>query len=201
MLRGSARWASLSQSIYIGMILTGRSTVAYDFQHTRPRARDLARQIPSLALSAALSTLAAQVAVAGDANGAVEYIHAAGSKAPFSTAVRVENILYLSGQIGVGPDGKLAQDFATQVRQTLTNVSDTLRQLGSSLDNVFKCTVMLTDMSRWDEFNRIYVGYFDPARLPARSALGANGLARGALLELECAAYAPRPQSAAQHAP
>ena len=51
---------------------------------------------------------------------------------------------------------------------------------------------MLADMSQWEEFNKIYVTYFQPERLPARSAMGTNGLARGAMLELECAAYSPR---------
>ena len=123
---------------------------------------------------------------------AVQYIRAADPKAPFSAAVRVDNILYLSGQIGVGADGRLPPQFADQARQTLENVAATLKASGSSLDDVFKCTVMLADMSRWEEFNGIYVTYFKPERLPARSAIGANGLALGAMLELECSAYSPR---------
>ena len=123
---------------------------------------------------------------------AVQYIRAADPKAPFSAAVRVDNILYLSGQIGVGADGRLPPQFADQARQTMDNVAATLKGSGSSLDDVFKCTVMLADMSRWEEFNRIYVTYFKPERLPARSAIGANGLALGAMLELECSAYSPR---------
>ena len=123
---------------------------------------------------------------------AVQYIRAADPKAPFSAAVRVDNILYLSGQIGVGADGRLPPQFADQARQTLENVAATLKASGSSLDDVFKCTVMLADISRWEEFNRIYVTHFKPERLPARSAIGANGLALGAMLELECSAYSPR---------
>jgi 2-iminobutanoate/2-iminopropanoate deaminase len=123
---------------------------------------------------------------------AVQYVHSSDSTAPFSPAVRVENILYLSGQIGAGADGRLPPQFADQARQTMENVRATLKGSGSSFDDVFKCTVMLADMSHWEEFNRIYVTYFKSERLPARSAIGANGLARGAMLELECAAYSPR---------
>lgn len=123
---------------------------------------------------------------------AVQYIRAADPKAPFSAAVRVDNTLYLSGQIGVGADGRLSPQFADQARQTMENVAATLKASGSSFDDVFKCTVMLADMSRWEEFNRIYVTYFKPERLPARSAIGANGLALGAMLELECVAFSPR---------
>ena len=123
---------------------------------------------------------------------AVQYIRAADPTAPFSAAVRVDNILYLSGQIGVGADGRLPPQFADQARQTMDNVAATLKGSGSSLDDVFKCTVMLADMSRWAEFNKIYVTYFKPERLPARTAIGANGLALGAMIELECSAYSPR---------
>jgi 2-iminobutanoate/2-iminopropanoate deaminase len=52
--------------------------------------------------------------------------------------------------------------------------------------DVFKCTVMLTDMSKWAAFNAIYTGYFKPGRLPARSVLGAGALAAGASVEVEC---------------
>jgi reactive intermediate/imine deaminase len=110
--------------------------------------------------------------------------------APFSAAVRVGDIVYLSGQIGLGADGKLAPEFTEQARQTMSNVGTVLQQVGLGYDDVFKCTVMLADMSRWEDFNKIYVSYFKPGRLPARSALGANGLARGAQMELECLARA-----------
>ncbi len=121
----------------------------------------------------------------------VRYYRAPGSKAPFSLAVRVGDILYLSGQIGTTSDGKLPTDFGQQARQTMENVGAALRAAGSSFDDVFKCTAMLADMSRWQEFNQIYVTYFKPERLPARSAIGANGLALGAMVELECMAYSP----------
>ena len=86
-------------------------------------------------------------------------------------------------------DGTLPPKFADQARQTMVNVGEALKQAGLGFDDVFKCTVMLAEMSNWGEFNQIYVGYFKPGRLPARSAFGANGLARGAQLELECLAH------------
>jgi 2-iminobutanoate/2-iminopropanoate deaminase len=77
-----------------------------------------------------------------------------------------------------------------EARQTMENIGTVLNANGLSFDNVFKCTVMLADMSKWDAFNKVYVAYFKPDRLPARSAFGANGLALGAQVELECWAYA-----------
>lgn len=119
-----------------------------------------------------------------------EYLKSGIPNAPFSAAVRVGDVLYLSGQIGIGPEGKLPEDFTAQARQTMSNVGDALKQAGLGFDDVFKCTVMLSDMSHWEDFNKIYISYFKPDRLPARSAIGANGLARGAQLELECLARA-----------
>jgi 2-iminobutanoate/2-iminopropanoate deaminase len=110
---------------------------------------------------------------------------------PFSSAVRVDNILYLSGEIGQDAGGKLPAGLEAQTRQTMENIAHTLKANGKSFDDVFKCTVLLTDMSKWADFNKVYVTYFKPGHLPARSAIGANGLALGALVEVECWAWAP----------
>lgn len=109
---------------------------------------------------------------------------------PFSTAVRLGDVLYLSGQIGVRGDGWLPEGFRAQVCQTLENIAASLEAVGFGLERVFKATIMLEDMGRWAEFNEIYLEYFsDPARLPARSAFGASGLALGAAVEIECWAH------------
>jgi 2-iminobutanoate/2-iminopropanoate deaminase len=109
---------------------------------------------------------------------------------PFSDAARVGNILYLSGEIGVDysimkvvPGG-----IKAETKQTMDNIKATLEKYGSSMDNVFKCTVMIADMSEWPLMNEVYVTYFKQDRLPARSAIGANGLALGAKVEIECLA-------------
>ena len=112
-------------------------------------------------------------------------------KLPFSQAVRVGDIVYLSGALGNVP-GKLEVvpgGIEPETRQTMENIGALLKENGLAFADVFKCTVMLADMAEWPAFNRIYVGYFEPGRLPARSAFGANGLALGARLELECWAY------------
>jgi 2-iminobutanoate/2-iminopropanoate deaminase len=107
---------------------------------------------------------------------------------PFSAAVRVGRMLYLSGQIGIDGSGKLvAGGISAETRQTMENIRATLEQYGSSLDHVIKATVMLANMSEWSEMNKVYITYFNK-HLPARSALGANGLALGARVEIECVA-------------
>lgn len=113
-----------------------------------------------------------------------------GQPLPFSDAVRVGDVLYLSGQIGVGPDGKLPDGIEAQTKQALDNVGAILKRAGLGYGDIFHCTAFLSDMKNWPAFNKAYVPYFPAGKLPARSAFGANGLALGALLELECQAYA-----------
>jgi len=108
---------------------------------------------------------------------------------PFSSAVRVGDILYLSGQIGFREDGTLVDGLEGQARQALENIRSVLASAGLDLSDVFHCTVMLADMKQWPDFNTVYLEYFREP-LPARSAFGASGLALGGLVELECQAYA-----------
>jgi 2-iminobutanoate/2-iminopropanoate deaminase len=112
-----------------------------------------------------------------------------GKALPFSSAVRIGDILYLSGQMGFREDGTLADGMEGQARQALENIRAVLASAGLGFGDVFHCTVMLADMKQWPDFNQVYLDYFsDP--LPTRSAFGANGLALGGLVELECQAYA-----------
>lgn len=122
---------------------------------------------------------------------AVQYHSRAGSKAPFSPAVRVGDMVYTSGQIGVRPDGTIPPDMADQAKLAMDHVGDALALAGAGFDDVFQCRVMLADMKQWPAFNAVYVTYFKPGRLPSRSAFGANGLALGAGVEVECTAYKP----------
>ena len=113
----------------------------------------------------------------------------AGKQLPFSSAVRIGDILYMSGQMGFRDDGSLPEDMAGQARQTMENIRAVLASAGLGFGDVFHCTVMLADMSQWAAFNAVYLEYFSEP-LPTRSAFGANGLAMGGLVELECQAYA-----------
>jgi 2-iminobutanoate/2-iminopropanoate deaminase len=114
------------------------------------------------------------------------------SPLPFSDAVRVGDILYLSGQIGMGADGKLPGGIEAQTKQAMDNAGAILKRAGLDYGDVFHCTAFLKNMNDWSAFNTVYVTYFQAGKMPARSALGANGLAMGALLEIECQANAAR---------
>lgn len=109
---------------------------------------------------------------------------------PFSLAVRVGEALYVSGQIGTLPNSMILAEggIEGQSRAMMENIRAILAAYSLGFGDVVKCTVMLADMTDWPVFNRIYKGYFDPVRLPARSAFGCNGLALGAAVEMECIA-------------
>src|SRR3954470_7295463 len=147
-----------------------------------------------LAIATGVLAMTAASADAAPARSAVERFPAParpdGSAPPFSSAVRVGDVLYLSGQIGIAADGKLPDGIAAQTHQAMDNIGAVLKRAGLGWGDVFHCTAMLSDMKNWPAFNDVYVPYFPKDKLPARSALGANGLALGALIELECQAYA-----------
>jgi reactive intermediate/imine deaminase len=109
--------------------------------------------------------------------------------AVFSPAVRVGNLLFLSGQIGTDSTNRLVPGgLQAEARQALNNIKTTLEKYGSSMDRVAKCTVFLADFAKdYNDFNEIYASYFR-VRKPARSAMGATNLALGARLEIECIA-------------
>ncbi|MFK7828577.1 MAG: RidA family protein [Congregibacter sp.] len=125
---------------------------------------------------------------------AMEIVHSKGSSVlpdglPFSEAVRVGDVLYLSGQVGVVP-GQLvlvSGGLGPETHQTLRNIKTVLGANGLGLADIIRCTVMLADITEWDMFNDIYKSYFS-APYPARSAMGVNGLALGARVEVECTA-------------
>ena len=108
---------------------------------------------------------------------------------PFSEAVRHGDTLYLSGQVGIVPGSlKLAPGgIKEEAKQTMENIKTSLEAHGYTMAHLIKCTVMLTDMSEWTAFNEVYKTFF-AGNYPARSAFGANGLALGARVEVECIA-------------
>ena len=142
-----------------------------------------------LLVFAALGVAACEVHV--EQNTEVEYLTAPGLEdmnLPFSTAVRVGDTLYLSGALGIVPGTRELAEGGIQgeTRQTLENIKNNVEMFGSSMDNVVKCTVFLADMAEWGAMNEVYRTFFKNP--PARSALGASGLALDARVEIECIA-------------
>lgn len=113
---------------------------------------------------------------------------------PFTPAVRVGDLVFLSGQIGTRPDAQGAVvpgGIEAETRQTLENIRDVLQRIGLTMDHVAKCTVFMADISEWGRMNEVYVTFF-PRSKPARSAAGSSGLALNARVEIECIASTKR---------
>jgi 2-iminobutanoate/2-iminopropanoate deaminase len=110
-------------------------------------------------------------------------------KRPYSPAIEAENTLYVSGQIAVDPaTGKLIDGgIEEQTRQALKNLKNVVEKAGYSLENVAKCTVLLSDISFYSGVNQIYMEYF-PKDPPARMAFAVKDLPMGALIEIDAIA-------------
>ena len=127
-------------------------------------------------------------AASGDTPAVEYYPLPAGQQLPFSEAVRVGHMLYLSGQMGTDASGALVPGgIDAETRQALANITTALERHGSSMDRVVKVLVMMADMREWPAMNAVYVPHF-PTHLPARSAFGASGLAMGGRVEIEVVA-------------
>ncbi len=111
---------------------------------------------------------------------------------PFSDAVQTAgNFVFLSGLVGTGPDGELVDGgLIPETHAIFKQMRSHLNHFGLGLQDVVKCLVMIDNIDAWAEFNTVYTHYFEPP-YPARSAFGADGLALGAALELECTAVKP----------
>jgi 2-iminobutanoate/2-iminopropanoate deaminase len=108
---------------------------------------------------------------------------------PFSEAVQVGDMLYLSGKLGVDPKtGKLAEGgISGETHQVMKSIQAALDKYGSSIEQVVKCTVYLADIKEWAEMNEVYRTFFR-RNPPARSAVEVSALGLGARVEIECMA-------------
>ena len=107
------------------------------------------------------------------------------NNAPFSEVVQAGNLFFLAGQIGMDRSvGKLAENgIKGETEQAIKNIQGVLEYHGLSIDNVVKCTVILSDINDFKAFNEVYVKYF--TKKPARTTYAAAGLAVGAKIEID----------------
>jgi len=111
---------------------------------------------------------------------------------PISQGVRVDSLVFTSGQLGKDPKtGKIVgESMAEQARQALENLKAVLKGGGASLDDVVKVTIFVTDLKKMDALNKVYREFF-PSCIPARSCIEVSNLASGAKVEIEAIAAAP----------
>lgn len=110
---------------------------------------------------------------------------------PYSQAIEANGTVYVSGQLGIDPaTGSFAEGGAVaQARQSLTNISNILKETGLSMKNVVKVTVLLADINDFAAVNEIYKDFFE-APFPARSAFAVAALPKGGKIEIEAIAVA-----------
>lgn len=108
---------------------------------------------------------------------------------PYSQAIEVNNLLFLSGQLPADPKtGNLVEGgIKEQTKQAFENIKSVLSAAGLTTDNIVKTTVFLADMSLFAEMNEVYATYFN-GDFPARSSFAVKSLPKGALVEIECIA-------------
>lgn len=146
------------------------------------------------ALAAALLLSACVSVDVEEAAGGPEISHntgqpISGQTLPFSRAVRVGHLVYLSGELGIDPstNALVPGGAGAETTQIFRNYERTLATYGADLTDLVKCTVFLGDMTNYAEMNAAYAAAV-PDPKPARSTVGVNGLAFGAALEIECIA-------------
>jgi 2-iminobutanoate/2-iminopropanoate deaminase len=106
---------------------------------------------------------------------------------PYSQAVRTGDLLFCSGQIPLDPStGEIVkEDVEGQARRCLENLTAVCEAAGASLANAVRCTVYLTDMGDFARVNEVYAQFFDGDEPPARVAVAAAALPKGADVEID----------------
>ncbi len=114
---------------------------------------------------------------------------------PYSQAIRIENLVFSAGQVGLDPATMelVEGGVEAQTRQVLTNLRHVLEAADSGLKYVVKTTVFLQDMADFGKMNAVYSEFF-PENPPARSTVQVAGLPKGALVEIECTALITPPR-------
>jgi len=110
---------------------------------------------------------------------------------PYSHCIKAGNLLFTAGQVGIDPaNGKLkGSSIREQTEQALTNIATILKAAGSSMENIVKTTVFISDLKDFEEMNKVYAKFF-PTNQPARSTVQVV-LYNGFKVEIEAIAIIP----------
>jgi len=105
---------------------------------------------------------------------------------PYSQAVLVHNMLFVSGSIGIDDTGNLKPDIASQTKQCLSNIQHILQEADFNLEDIVKTTIYLTHLENFAVINAIYEEFFKNVPVkPARSTVEVSSLPKGALIEID----------------
>jgi 2-iminobutanoate/2-iminopropanoate deaminase len=140
----------------------------------------------NLHIGLAILSIASLSSIAAAAEPTISHFPRPGK--PFSSAVRIGDMVFVSGVTGKAADGSMPADFTAQATNAMDGVAAELKLAGATMDDVYKCLIALTDMNDWDAFNAVYVKYFKPGQYPVRMSLGITSVG-GAAVEVQCEAY------------
>jgi len=105
---------------------------------------------------------------------------------PYSQAVEINGMLFLSGQVPVDPKTNKIEcsDFKSQAKQVMENIKTIVLEAGYKMDDIVKCTCYLANINDFVAFNTVYATYFQE-NYPARAVVNVKGIPLGALLEVD----------------
>jgi len=115
---------------------------------------------------------------------------------PFSQAIKTDNFVFVSGQLPINPStGEIVKGgIKEETRQVLRNLKEILAAAGSSMNDIVKATVYITNMNSFSKMNEVYEEFFSKEAPPARSTVEVSGLAKGARVEIEATALVGKTQ-------
>lgn len=108
---------------------------------------------------------------------------------PYSQGIRINNLIFTSGQLPISLEGEISGDIVEQTRQSLKNIEAILKQAGSGMENIIKCTVFISDMNDFPQVNKVYQEFFQKP-YPARTCVEVSRLPKDVRVEIEAVAYA-----------
>lgn len=103
---------------------------------------------------------------------------------PYSPYVKKGGFIFISGQLGIDEDGRMAGDIERQTRKAIENLMEVIESAGGKAGDVVKVTVYLKDMADFNVMNKVYAEYFGE-NPPARTTVGVTALPKEALIELD----------------
>ena len=115
---------------------------------------------------------------------------------PFSQAIKTDNFVFVSGQLPINPStGEIVKGgIKEETHQVLANLKEVLKAAGSSMEDVIKATIFITNMDDFSKVNEVYEKFFSKEAPPARSTVEVSGLAKGAREEIEATALVGKTQ-------
>ena len=110
---------------------------------------------------------------------------------PYNQAIQVGNILYMSGQIALDPDTQalVLDNIEVETERVMNNIMAVLKEAGSSMEEVIKFTIFVTDMNDYSRINEVYSTYFNDDTAPARELVEVLKLPKGVNIEISAMAF------------